>query len=364
MTQLHSNLSAADTQREDPPRMIAQPALREAMASWLAAGRAVIGPRRVRTDLVQYQWLTSPDELVTSGFVKPANSIKAAVLPRDETLFTYRGNGKHLKFEPFELPTRPQIVLAARPCDAAALPILDHVFNWDYRDPLYNRRRELTTVISLACQQHDPYCFCTSVGLGPDSERGADAVLVPLEEEAWEVRIITPKGAALLESWTVDCDRRGTAGPGPDPQFDVTHICQKLGYDDDIPWAQLTLRCLGCGACGHNCPTCHCFDIVDQTRRDGGSRVRSWDSCQHAVYSLHASGHNPRPRQGQRQRNRVMHKYRTYPEKFRDVLCTGCGTCGRNCPVDLGVRSVLGEISRRIDSSTVSDEHSSQESCS
>jgi len=57
-----------------------------------------------------------------------------------------------------------QIIIGAHPCDAAALPILDKLFNWDPRDDFFNRRREATTVITVACTAHDEQCFCTSVG--------------------------------------------------------------------------------------------------------------------------------------------------------------------------------------------------------
>ncbi len=326
-------------------RILAKSILLDATASWLAEGRRVAGPRQVRPDLLHYGWLTRASELTTDGVTKPANSIKSMVLPRHETLYAYQGQGRQVELVPLQLPAEPQILLAARPCDAAALPILDHVFNWDYRDAAFNRRRELTTVVTLACRQHDAFCFCTSVGLAPDSTRGADALLVPLDDDSFEVRFVTEKGAALLEPWTSRSDRVGTVGPGPEPRFQASEIHQLLSHSPhDLPWTHATLSCLGCGACAHNCPTCHCFDIVDQPQRRGGRRARNWDSCQHVMYSLHASGHNPRPLQAARQRNRIMHKFQTYPDKFGEILCTGCGTCGRNCPVGLGVRRVLHEI--------------------
>ena len=99
--------------------------------------------------------------------------------------------------------------------------------------------------------------------------------------------------------------------------------------------------CVGCGSCAYTCPTCHCFDIVDESHGMGGCRVRNWDSCQFAGFTLHASGHNPRRDQAARQRQRSTHKFVIYPEKFGDVLCTGCGNCYRNCPVNLGVLNVL-----------------------
>ena len=91
-------------------------------------------------------------------------------------------------------------------------------------------------------------------------------------------------------------------------------------------------------------PQAHCFDIVDEGNPRGGERARNWDACQFALFTLHSSGHNPRPAQGARQRQRIYHKFFMYPEKFGETLCTGCGNCARNCPVGLGVLPLVSEI--------------------
>ncbi|MGL6195361.1 MAG: 4Fe-4S dicluster domain-containing protein, partial [Thermoguttaceae bacterium] len=59
------------------------------------------------------------------------------------------------------------------------------------------------------------------------------------------------------------------------------------------------------------------------------------------IFTHHASGHNPRSVQSQRQRNRIQHKFNIYPNKFGVVLCTGCGNCTRACSASLGVKPVL-----------------------
>src|SRR5512142_601322 len=141
--------------------------------------------------------LRSADELLLEGFVRPGNSIKDVLFPKQEKLYGYRIVGNTVELSNDDAAV-PQIVLAARPCDAAALPILDHVFNWDFKDEFYNHRRAQTTVITLACVTHDDDCFCTSVGLDPASEKGSDALLFALGEGAYEVRCITDRGSALF----------------------------------------------------------------------------------------------------------------------------------------------------------------------
>jgi ferredoxin len=325
-------------------RVLTEATLRQAINRWIDAGIRVAGPTQAGS-VINYDWLATSDALLTHGFIRPVNSIKQFFLPRHEHLFSYQTHGNQVELKSGTLLSGEQIIVAARPCDAASLPILDQVFNWDYQDAAYNERRRRTTVIAFACQEHDEHCFCTSVGLGPDSQRGADALLLRIDDEHFEVRFGTERGRERLSDLLISSERTGKVGPGPDRRFSIDAVQKFLDTGFEHPlWNTATLRCMGCGACAHNCPTCHCFDIVDQGDCRQGRRVRNWDSCQTALYSLHASGHNPRDVQPSRQRNRIFHKYHTYPKKFGDLLCTGCGACTRNCPVSLGASTILEQI--------------------
>jgi ferredoxin len=319
-------------------------ALRDLAKEWMAQGKAVAGPVKVMPGLILYTSLVSVDELVLEGFVHPANSVKEFVFPRHETICTYRTEGNRVEITNGRAEIPSQILLGVRPCDAAAFPILDHVFNWDSRDELYNARREATTIITLACQTHDESCFCTSVVLGPQADRGSDVMLLDLGEE-YEVRCFTDKGRALFAGKTQASERTAPPVEGPEVRFSPEHIKQFVDGQFASPfWQDETLACLGCGACAYSCPTCHCFDIVDEGNTRSGERVRNWDSCQFPQFTLHASGHNPRADQGARQRQRVLHKFSIYPEKFGEILCTGCGNCTRNCPARLGMLTLLTGI--------------------
>ncbi len=327
--------------------LISGAALRRLVDEWIAQGKRVAGPVLAKPDLPSYMYLTGGDRLLLDGFVRPVNSIKEFVFPRHEPICSYRFNGKQVEVADIDTPVPSQIVVAARPCDAAALPILDHVFNWDYADEFYNRRRRATTVVTLACSNHDEACFCTSVSLGPAASRGSDAMLLEAGGGEYEVRILTDKGRDAFAGRTTTSDKVAAEAPGPEKRFDADRIRRYVGEHFEGPiWAKATLACLGCGACAYGCPTCHCFDIVDEGTVNGGARVKNWDSCQFVTFTLHASGHNPRSVQPQRQRQRIFHKFRVYPDKFGDLLCTGCGSCGRNCAAGLGVLNVLEAIER------------------
>ena len=42
-----------------------------------------------------------------------------------------------------------------------------------------------------------------------------------------------------------------------------------------------------------------------------------------------------------RMRNRVSHKFSTYPENWGAFSCNGCGRCISNCPVCLDIRAIV-----------------------
>jgi ferredoxin len=323
--------------------------LNKLVDEWIAQGRRVAGPAAVGTGRIMFAPLTSAAQMKLEGYVRAENSIKEFLFPKSEKLYGYKFEGQQIDLVDWEVGTEPRLILGARPCDAAALPILDHVFNWDTKDEFYNKRRQATTIVSMACTEHDAQCFCTSVGLAPDSEKGADALLLPVGDGAYEVRCVTEKGKALFAGKTQAGDRAAQLPAGPAKKFEAGKVREYLEkHFEDPLWEEATLRCLGCGACAYNCPTCHCFDIVDEGNAKEGCRVKNWDACQFSMFTLHASGHNPRACQAHRQRQRIQHKFRIYPEKFGETLCTGCGNCTRNCPVSLGVMSVLEPIQKLI----------------
>jgi Fe-S oxidoreductase len=59
------------------------------------------------------------------------------------------------------------------------------------------------------------------------------------------------------------------------------------------------------------------------------------------LFTLHASGHNPRGQKVQRVRQRFMHKLKYYVDKYNNgVACVGCGRCVQHCPVNIDIRDV------------------------
>jgi ferredoxin len=341
-------------------RMITRTDLDDFVADLLGSGAAVIAPTRSEYQgrkVVEYARVSNPGEVFLNG-PQPVRPLKEVFFPPSEILFRWKQAKSAVQIE--ETPTNfnETVIVGARPCDAAALEIVDRVMGWDFRDEFWFGRRQAATVLSIACSQCDESCFCTAVGLSPSSTRGADWFLTPAEEGGFEFEVLTEKGRSLLENRRIRHSENSVPARSQNARTEE-EVRANLGIDletisrwlekhfDHSFWKRIALRCHGCGACAFVCPACHCFDIVDEPEGiDRGQRRRNWDACQTALFTLHGSGHNPRRDQEARFRQRIMHKFRIYPERFGEVLCTGCGRCIRSCPAGMDLIAILAEINQ------------------
>ncbi|NLE84570.1 MAG: 4Fe-4S binding protein [Chloroflexi bacterium] len=270
---------------------------------------------------------------------------KALFLPMTEALvkFTRYGGYEDAKHE-----IQSRVVFAVRPCDAQAVQLLDTSFiQEEYTDPLWQEKREKTITIGLGCHKTCPTGFCTTVGCGPFNKAGLDAILTDLGAD-YLVETLTEKGSSLFLTLPEAQEQMVTMAEVIQQKafnqmpvaFETEYLKEKLEQNFDSEyWDNVSQSCLGCGVCTFLCPTCFCFDIVDETQRR--ERVRNWDSCMFRTYSLEASGHNPRPSRVERTRQRISHKYVYWLDQINQIGCTGCGRCVRYCPVGLDIRAML-----------------------
>ncbi|MDY6826137.1 MAG: 4Fe-4S dicluster domain-containing protein [Bacillota bacterium] len=282
---------------------------------------------------------------------------KEIVFPETETLYRFKAGGYEIKAPQ---PDEKTVIVGIRPCDARAMKIVDSLFHWGVDDPYYLKRREMTTLVGLACSSPGPNCFCTSVGGGPASTEGLDVIMFDLNDY-YLLEDITEKGKALLEEAEGLFEKAGDdalkqkdesisdAESKINRSVNVEGILEGLpGLWEDPLWKRVSASCLGCGTCTYLCPTCHCFDIQDETEGFEARRYRTWDSCMFEEYTRHASGHNPRPTRKERTRNRINHKYSYYVDKFDLIACVGCGRCINYCPVNIDIVDILRQVKEAL----------------
>lgn len=294
----------------------------------------------------------SADDTLVLDYANFTLPPKREFFPRSEVIAAHGPDGM------VETPPSDQsvVLFGIRPCDAMSLAFLDKVFvDEKFADPYYRRRRQRAVIISLACRNPAPTCFCTSVHGSPAGQRGADILAVDIGE-ALVLESVTEAGAAFLtehadivgKPTSAQVQARDAQVAGADktvPPLPMAQAAAKLRACQDSPqWEAISQACLGCGVCTYLCPTCHCFGLYDEKVGGHSRRIRAQDACAFPQFTLEASGHNPRTRQGMRMRQRVMHKFSYAVDNFGDIFCVGCGRCIIHCPANLDIRETVTKV--------------------
>jgi sulfhydrogenase subunit beta (sulfur reductase) len=305
------------------------------------AGYLVYAPQK-REGKVYLEEIADPDDLVIDH-VLTVNGVKDILLPRCEPLAEF--NLYEVRVDAVEAPAARRVLFATRPCDAASLVILDAILLDPARDTRYARMREETVIVTVACSRADSACFCTSMGYGPHDETGSDVILLPAGG-AYMVRALTGKGESLIRELGIAEDGDGETDSPPE-------LARRVGTDglkdwldenfDSGKWHDVSINCISCGTCYYLCPTCHCFDIVDEAGVSKGCRYRIWDCCSFSDFTRMA-GHQPRVGRHARYRQRIMHKFKYTVDNVNLTACVGDGRCIRHCPVGVDIGEILESL--------------------
>ena len=307
-------------------------------------------------DTIIYKEIKKPSEM-NLDFINSEYPPKALMLHQTETLFKFTPGTKG-KIESVDLDEK-KVIFGIRPCDAKSFDILNPVFTKDFEDPYFINRKKNTLLVGLSCIKPGVNCFCTSFDDSPASSKSVDILLTDIGDKFY-AEIISDagkqviKGAGKLFKPATESDTKKKKDAEKlaietiKRQQKTEGIVEKLDkIFEHKYWKDVAAKCVGCGTCTYLCPTCHCFDIQDESTLTKGARIRVWDTCMNPEYTLHASGFNPRPARINRVRNRVYHKYNYYPKNFDVIACVGCGRCIDLCPVNIDIIDVVttaGEV--------------------
>ncbi len=324
----------------------------------LSAEYTVFAPGKVggKTEFVP---IRSEDEIDFKTLVTDM-SPKGIFFPSSEVLYEYDKQGIRV---PEKEIGKPIAVWGMRGCDSRSLLMLNKVFgsaiqmpeDEKFQDPYWKEKYDSSLIFGSACNTPLSTCFCNWFGGGPHSREGMDVFVVDAGD-SFLMEPVTGKGSNFLRELTCFADSTekdeavakklaSDAESSMAAPMEVTDLGERLNdLFEEAVWEEISAKCINCGACTFSCPTCHCYDIQDEGKGSRGKRIRVWDSCMFPIFTMEASGHNPRALSSQRVRQRVMHKYSYFPEKYGEFLCTGCGRCVTACPVNLDIREVLKTI--------------------
>lgn len=305
-------------------------------------------------DLTLFKQIQSPSE-INIDFSNSDMPPKALIFPQTETLFKYVP-GKKGKIDPVQLNEKKSVIFGIRPCDAKSFAILDQVFTGDYEDPYFNARRKNSVLVGLSCSKPGPNCFCTSFDDSPASAKNVDVLLTDIGD-GYYVEVTSSKGKQLI-AIADKLLKPAEVSDQEKKQEKEKRVIEKISRRQNtigVPeildrlfespfWKSVALKCIGCGTCTYLCPTCHCFDIQDESSVTKGARVRVWDTCMNPEYTLQASGYNPRPSRTNRLRNRIYHKYEYFPKNHNSFACVGCGRCIDKCPVNIDIIDIMTKV--------------------
>ncbi len=296
-------------------------------------------------------------------------SPKHILFPQYEKLldFHYEKNPENIEDVKIELevtpPERKSIIFGLKPCDVQGISRMDKVFSeGQFTDPYYIKRRANTVLIAIGCDTVFDDCFCSMVGGSPYNFDNSDIGLMETDG-SYVVFVYTDKGEAIVENneyleTTSDKEKVSLKSELKEKDEKSSKKIESMWPGtkyEDIPdimdksfnlkiWEKLTEKCISCGACTFVCPTCYCFDIRDEKDNKQGQRYRCWDFCTSYIYTLEASGHNPRESITKRYKNKVNCKFNYNYKRHGNLYCVGCGRCIDVCPVDMDIREIVAAI--------------------
>jgi ferredoxin len=363
------------------PRVMAGSELTHLVEQLQEQGRTVIAPV-ARDGAIVYDEIQGPEEIARGVRVEISpghyrmqcggsawfdhvigpTPWKRFLHPPRETLNITRRTGNGLEIEAAPVPEERLAFLGVRPCDLAAIGVLDRVMTGgEHPDPRYAARRRNTLIVAVNCRVAAQTCFCASMGTGPRADAGYDVALSELGT-GQGTRFLVEAGSAAGQDVVAGL---GLSDAAPEDigeaeaNAQAAAAAQTRGIETDglaadirgVPdhprWDDVAARCLNCTNCTMVCPTCFCSTTVEVSDLAGerSERQQRWDSCFNIGFSyLHGGAVRESGRS--RYRQWLTHKLSTWTDQFGELGCTGCGRCIAWCPVGIDITEEAAHLRR------------------
>lgn len=251
------------------------------------------------------------------------------------------------------------ILFAVHTCDIAGIQCMDVVFRDSPEDSNYLNRKEKMAIIGIECLQYcDEYASCTAVG-NHVPRGGYDLMMVDIGR-SFIIHINSEKGEKLVsglsyikeanepEMNNLERAREEKKDVFKDEFVAPIHqVYEAFDESFNSPvWQDVGRRCVACGNCTAVCPTCYCFDIIDdlELNLNDGLRYRIWNSCQMDEFAKVAGGEDFRKGRDSRQRHRYYRKFKYPVDRYNRYFCTGCGRCTRTCMAGINLKETVNAI--------------------
>lgn len=296
------------------------------------------------------------EDKFTLDYINFALPVKESLFEQKEKLFKWKKvDGKIETISPKATDFEQRILFGVRACDAYGIAYMDRFFLGEFKDNNYALRREKTWVVAINCLEPGSNCFCHSMGIGPFAKEGYDLLFTPINH-GFIVEAGSPRAEELIsmaedlfEKSNLTLEGKNKLLTEVEAKFTTKvdsknlHKVLEESFDHSM-WEELAKACIGCTGCTNVCPTCTCFNVVEEKIGcNEGCRVRFWDSCQSESFTRNAGYHNPRNAVS-RVRYRIYDKLKYIEDRFGYKGCTGCGRCIDVCPAFINIVEIASKL--------------------
>lgn len=266
----------------------------------------------------------------------PINTYKPVLLPKRETLFEFK-KGKMI---PPKIKYDSECAFLMSIMDLKAVGLFHQTFE---RDPYYQKKRQSNLLIGQAFFEGSGFKGHLRERYEEDILEHIifDIMLIKSGKGIWKVFTGSQKGQRVLEKFGyTKFEHVEFAGllkeEGGDPELERHR--RQIVEASRKAWDKWGDKCMACGKCAVDCPTCYCFNIEDEQdtkERDSGKRVRNWTTCFYNDFSEVGGGHKFLNTNAKRIQNWYVHKWVRTPKDFSIMGCVNCGRCDKVCPVGI-----------------------------